>query len=111
MATITKTVTYDEWLKMPEVRVGIEEVVNGEIRLMPPPKYIHTQIVHALRKSLERQLDEATIVVYDTQFGIVIRLDPLTSRVPDLGVFRKDAIMVIDNYIHSAPDLAVEILS
>jgi Uma2 family endonuclease len=33
----TKTVSYEEWLRMPEVDDQIEEVVNGEIRLMPPP--------------------------------------------------------------------------
>jgi hypothetical protein len=27
----SKTVTYDEWLRMPEVTDAIEEVVNGEI--------------------------------------------------------------------------------
>ena len=29
------TVTYEEWLRMPEVQDAIEEVVNGEIRIMP----------------------------------------------------------------------------
>ena len=33
---------------MPEVSDAIEEVVNGEIRIMPPPKWNHTQIVQSL---------------------------------------------------------------
>jgi hypothetical protein len=31
----SKLVSYEEWLRMPEVSDGIEEVVNGEIRLTP----------------------------------------------------------------------------
>jgi len=39
MATTTRTVTYEEWLNMPVVEDAIEEVVNGEVRLMPPNKW------------------------------------------------------------------------
>jgi len=34
MATTTRTVTYEEWLNMPMVDDAIEEVVNGEIRIV-----------------------------------------------------------------------------
>ena len=36
MATTTRTVTYEEWLNMTVVEDAIEEVVNGEVRIMPP---------------------------------------------------------------------------
>jgi Uma2 family endonuclease len=111
MATTTKLVTYEEWLKMPEVEDAIEEVVNGEIRIMPAPKFEHALIVNALRKALERQLDEKTVLVFDTQFGLIIRRRPLTSRVPDLAVFRRSNMVVVDGYVHSAPELTVEVLS
>ena len=32
------TVTYEEWLRMPEVSDATEEVVNGEIRITPLPQ-------------------------------------------------------------------------
>ena len=32
----SNTVTYEEWLRMPEVQDAVEDVVNGEIRIMPP---------------------------------------------------------------------------
>ena len=38
MATTPKIVTYEEWLAFPAVEDAIEEVVNGEIRIMPPNK-------------------------------------------------------------------------
>src|SRR5258708_6218984 len=111
MATTSKLVSYEEWLNMPVVEDAVEEVVNGEIVRMPPPKITHTLVVNALKEVLSEQLDRRTIYVLDTQFGLVVRRDPLTSRVPDLAVFRKSAMVVIDGYIHSAPELVVEVLS
>ena len=56
MATTTKLITYEEWLTMPEVQDAIEEVVNGEVRIMPAPKFEHALIVHTLRRALEGEL-------------------------------------------------------
>lgn len=55
---------------MPIVRDAIEEVADGEIRIMPPNKWN-----------------------------------------PDLAVFRKSTIVERDGYIHSAPQLIVEVPS
>ena len=41
----SKTVTYEEWLRMPEVPDAIEEAVSGEIRIMPAPKWKHRRII------------------------------------------------------------------
>jgi Uma2 family endonuclease len=111
MATTTKLVTYEKWLQMPEIQDAIEEVVNGEIRIMPPPKLKHARVIQSLRRILDRQLDSETFELFDVQFGLVIRRDPLTSREPDLAVFRKSTMVEIDGYVHSAPELAVEVLS
>jgi Uma2 family endonuclease len=111
MATTTKLVTYEEWLNMPEVQDAIEEVVNGEVRIMPAPKLEHALVVNALRRALDRQVDEKAVLLLDTQFGLIIRRAPLSSRVPDLALFRKSNMVVVDGYIHSAPELAVEVLS
>jgi len=40
-----QTVTYEEWLRMPEVTDAIEEVVDGEILIMPPNKLKSALIV------------------------------------------------------------------
>jgi Uma2 family endonuclease len=111
MATTTKLVTYEEWLNMPEVQDAIEEVVNGEIVIMPAPKFEHALVVNALREALAGQLDRKTVWILDTQFGLIIRRDPLASRVPDLAVFRRSNLVVVDGYVHSAPELVVEVLS
>jgi Uma2 family endonuclease len=106
-----QTVTYEEWLRMPEVTDFIEEVVDGEILIMPPNKWNHALIVANLHDALSGQLDRREFYVVDSSFGLVIRKAPLTSRVPDLAVFRKSEIVEQDGYIHSAPQLVVEVLS
>jgi Uma2 family endonuclease len=104
-------VTYEEWLRMPEVTDAIEEVVDGEIVIMPPAKLKHALIARNICKAFDAQTDAHETVVLDNSFGLVIRKAPLTSRVPDLAVFRKSTIVEQDGYVHSAPQLVVEVLS
>jgi Uma2 family endonuclease len=107
----SKTVTYEEWLRMPEVTDAIEEVVDGEIQIMPAPEWKHAVIVENVRDALNAQLDRRTWRVVATNFGLIIRKAPLTSRVPDLAVFEKSTLVEQDGYIHSAPQLVAEVLS
>ncbi len=44
MATIPRVLAYRDWLNLPIVEGGADEVVNGEQRLMPPARF-------AMRKS------------------------------------------------------------
>jgi Uma2 family endonuclease len=111
LATATKTVSYGEWLTMPIVEDAIEEVVDGEIRLMPPNKTAHAKIVQTLTAAFVRQLDESKIQIYGSTFGLVIRKEPLTCRVPDLALFIKANVVEEDGYVHSPPELVVEVLS
>ena len=107
----SKTVTYEEWLRMPEVSDAREEVVNGEIRIMPAPKWNRGEIVENIQFALLSQLDRRAFRVKVTLFGLIIRKSPLTSREPDLAVFDMSTIVEQDGYIHSAPQLLVEVLS
>jgi Uma2 family endonuclease len=110
MATTPKILTYEEWLTLPEVE-GVEEVVKGEIRKMPPNKLIHADIVENLADLLKEKLDRRTIQVRVSTFGLVIRREPLTTRVPDIAVFIRSNVIEKDGYIHSPPELVVEVLS
>lgn len=109
--TPAKTLTYEEWLRMPETQDAIEEVVNGEIRIMPPNKWTHCTSIEKLAQQLRTQVKEDEVLVVTSVFGLVIRRDPLTCRVPDLAMFVVKNIIEIDGYIHSAPELLVEVLS
>src|SRR5437588_127510 len=110
MATTPKVITYEEWLKLPEAE-GVEEVVQGEIRKMPPNKILHADTVENLADLLKAQLDRKTVQVRVSIFGLVVRRDPLTTRVPDIAVFIRKNVVEQDGYIHSAPELVVEVLS
>ena len=63
MATTPKVLTYEEWLEMPEVQDGIEEVVNGEVRIMPPNKLIHAYTIEDSAEILRSQLDRKKVWV------------------------------------------------
>jgi Uma2 family endonuclease len=110
MATTSKTLSYREWLELSEAE-GIEEVVRGVILKMPPNKVIHADTVENLADLLKSRLDRRTVQVRVSNFGLVIRQDPLTTRVPDIAVFVRSNVVELDGYIHSAPDLVVEVLS
>ena len=110
MATTSKTLSYEEWLTLPEVE-GVEEVVNGEIRTMPPNKVIHADTVENLADLLKARVDRRTVQVRVSTFGLVIRQNPLSTRVPDIAVFIRSNVVERDGYIHSAPELVVEVLS
>jgi Uma2 family endonuclease len=106
----TATVTYEEWLRMP-VTEGREEVVDGEIQIMPAPKSDHAYIVENLVADFMRQLDRKQYRVLSGNFGLIIRTAPFTSRTPDLAIFERATIVVVDGYFRSAPQLAIEVLS
>jgi len=111
MATLpnTKTVSYEEWLRMPETKG--EEVVNGEIRQMPAPTWDHGEIIQMLARQFWRQVDDRDVKVRIAEFDLVIRRTPLSVRVPDMAVFQKATIIERDGRIHSAPQLVVEVHS
>jgi len=96
---------------MPEVQDATEEVVNGEIRITPTAKSRHAKIVQRLNRALDRQLDPENTLILCSSFGLIIRKHPLTSRVPDVAVWQLDKVVEQDGYFHSAPQLAVEVLS
>src|SRR5215813_11914528 len=111
MAVTAKLVTYEEWLRMPEVQDATEEVVNGEIRITPPQRITHALFVTEVERQLIKQLDPETVYVLTAQFGLIVRTNPLTSRVPDLAVFKKANMVEVDGYVRSAPELIVEVLT
>ncbi len=70
VATPAKLVTYEEWLLMPEVSDCIEEVVDGEICIMPPNRESHANIIDNLSDLLREKLDRRTVKVRATVFGL-----------------------------------------
>lgn len=111
MPTAQKALTYDEWLALPVNDETREECVNGIVEKMPPAKFNHALIVENLADQLRDATDRRLLRVLTTNFGLVVRKDPITQRTPDIAVFDRATILIVDGYAHSAPLLAVEVLA
>jgi Uma2 family endonuclease len=111
MATVTHLLTYEEWLQMPPVEDGTDEVVKGELRFMPPTRYPHAEIIDALIAQVMPQLDRKRVRFLGSNLGLMISREPLTCRSPDLIMFWRDKMEIKDGLYYSPPGLIVEILS
>jgi Uma2 family endonuclease len=111
MATATRILTYEEWLELPPVEDGTDEVVKGELRFMPPTRQPHAEIIRRLTRLLDRQLDDTRAVVFGSNLGLMISREPLTCRSPDVVVYWLDKMVLEDGLHWSPPGLVVEILS
>jgi len=116
MSTPTKLISYEDSLLMPENK--LEEIVHGESRIMPSSTWEHVHLSEVLAESLREQLPAGLYYVTSSGAGLGIERDPLTYRIPDLLVFRKEAVRQgrirsgkRDPYIWAVPELLVECLS
>jgi len=116
MGTTAKLITYEDSLTLPENR--FEEIVHGESRVMPPPSAKHAYLIDELSDTLRSQLNKREHRVTSAGAGLGIERAPLTYRIPDLMVFRTEALRQgraetaeNDPYIWTIPELIVECLS
>ncbi len=108
--TGTRLISYEDSLTMPEST--FEEIVNGELRIMPPPSFKHQKLISVLDRQFQFQLDDAATLVLQN-YGQAIRFEPtFTYRLPDLAIFQTAGLLQKDGYyVISAPSLLVEVLS
>jgi Uma2 family endonuclease len=111
METLARNLTYEEWLQMPTVQDGTDEVVNGELRFMPPTHYPHAEIVQRFIEAVIPQVDRKKIRVLGSNLGLMIQQEPLTCRTPDLVMFWRDRMTMRDGLYWSPPALVVEVIS
>jgi Uma2 family endonuclease len=116
MSTAGRLITYEDSLTMPENK--LEEIVHGESRIMPPSSKKHVYLIERLSDILKGQLARREYSVLIAGAGLGVERVPLTYRIPDLMVFRTEALLedsartgATDPYIWAAPDLIVECLS
>jgi putative restriction endonuclease len=103
------TLAYRDWPRLPAAENGTDEVVNGELRLVPTRLYPHAQIISNLNRCLGRMPENAA--VYGSGIGLMISREPLTCRSPDIVVYWLEKMVIQDGLHWSAPGLIVEILS
>ncbi|MGI8745147.1 MAG: hypothetical protein ACR2NN_21760, partial [Bryobacteraceae bacterium] len=76
MQTSTHPITYEESLQMPENK--LEEILDGESRIMPPPTVGHAVFVDELATELKHAFPGH--LVSQASLGVGIRRDPLRYR-------------------------------
>jgi hypothetical protein len=111
MAAIARVISYEECLSMPAVPDAVDEVVQGEYRLIPPAGYTQAESLRRLNRLLDRQVDEAKVAIYNSTFGLLVNRQPLICRSPDLAVYWVYQIEIRDGLFCSAPALIVEVRS
>jgi Uma2 family endonuclease len=113
-ATITKPMTADELLAMPDDGYRYE-LVEGELRRMSPAGDEHGLVGMELAIPLGSHVKKNKLgKLYLAETGFLIKTDPDTVRAPDIAFVRMERIKEtpgIKGYRVGAPDLAVEVVS
>lgn len=113
MAIETKTLTFDAYLALPEIRQRYE-VIDGELIYMSPaPTPDHQILLRNLFRRLDQFVSEHDLgEVLFAPLDVLIRREPLKTRQPDMLFVSKSRIDIIGRQlIEGGPDVAVEILS
>jgi len=92
------------------------ELVNGEIIKMPPPGFLHGDVVARTAHRLSDFVDRSRAGVVVVGSGCVLELpqDPDRVRGPDVAFVseaRFEGGKLPKKYLRGAPDLAVEVIS
>lgn len=112
MTTQTKLLTYEEYLKLPEIKKRYD-IVDGEMITAPGPTTEHQFDSRRIFRLLdhffvvEHQLGEVLYAPLD----ILIQREPLRTRQPDILFVSNERRAILGQIIEGAPDLVVEILS
>ena len=113
-ATLTKPMTADELLAMPDDGFRYE-LVKGELLMAPPPGSEHGEVTMNLAAPLFQHVKQNRLgIVYAAETGFKLESNPDTVRAPDIAFVRQETIDKtgrITGYLAGAPDLVVEVLS
>jgi Uma2 family endonuclease len=111
MTLQTRPMTYEEYLKSPEIKQRYE-IVDGKMIKAPSPTGGHQRLLRQTFKILdqfviEHQLGEILFAPLD----VLIQREPLRTRQPDLMFVSNEKSGIVGQIVDGAPDLVVEILS
>jgi len=111
---VTQLVTADELLELSARDENRYELIQGEVRVMPPTGAEHGYFTMSLGAYMYLFASENLLgVVFAAETGFILERNPDTVRAPDTGFVRQDRITtsLTGKYFPGAPDLAVEVVS
>ncbi|HVF26659.1 MAG TPA: Uma2 family endonuclease [Pyrinomonadaceae bacterium] len=113
MTVTTQLLTAEDLLKLHQDGLRYE-LLEGELRRMPPAGHEHGDVTMNIAAPLHRHVKSNGLgKVYAAETGFLLQTNPDTIRAPDVAFVRRErAEQVSKNtgYWPGAPDLAVEVV-
>ena len=111
MTLQTQRLTYEEYLKGPEIKDRFD-IVDGVMIMAPRPTVEHQRLLGQLSMRLhyyvsEQQMGEVLFAPLD----VLVQREPLRTRQPDLLFVSNERAGILGQIVEGAPDLVAEILS
>ena len=114
MSTTTQLITAEDLLAMPDDGSRYE-LVEGELRKMPPAGNLHGKRAMRLGWRQAQYVEANDLgVVFAAETGFKLRSNPDTVRAPDIsfvGKKRVEEVGEFEGFWPGVPDLAVEVVS
>ena len=111
MTLQTRRLTYEEYLKSPEIKQRYE-IVDGQLIIAPSPTLQHQTILRQLFLLVDRFVTEHQLgEVWFAPLDVLIQREPLRTRQPDLLFVSNERAGILRDIVEGPPDLVVEILS
>lgn len=111
MCTQTHRLTYEEYLKTPEIKARFD-IVYGVMTIAPTPTVAHQRILGNLFWKLDQFVSEQQVgEVLFAPVDVIVQRDPLRTRQPDLLFVSNERASILGDQVDGGPDLVVEILS
>lgn len=113
-STITKLITAEELIAMPDNGTRYE-LVKGELIRMSPTGHDHGVVAMNIAGPLHLHVKSNELgAVYAAETGFIIEENPDTVRAPDVAFVQRsriDQAGKVASYWRGAPDLVVEVVS
>lgn len=112
MASVPKPLDYEAYLRTPEIRRRYD-IIDGEFHFVSPsPGWFHQQDTGRIYMILQRHVERRGLGhVVTAPMDVIISKNPMRTRQPEVLYVSHARLKVIDERLHSAPELVVEVLS
>ena len=106
----TGPITYEEYLRSPEIKQRVE-VVDGMVTVFPTPPLQHQRVLsHVFMPVYELVRSHGLGHVFFAPLDIIVQKEPLRVRQPNMMFISNDRADIMKDYIYGGPDLVAEII-
>ncbi len=109
----TTLVSLNRFFDLPELAAGKRELIQGEVRELPPPKARHSKVANriaeALRVYANTNWQDTDRILMES--GYEYTREPASWIMPDVAVNHPDQTVDETGYFQLSPMIAVEVIS